>query len=115
MGARVQQVLWIALVLVAIAGGSAGCVGSLRSVNEPIETAAGVARLATDDASQGRRALLRGVVTYANARTGRFVLQDETGGCFVQTSAPDGVETGHEVEVEGVTEGERPSNVVVSV
>ena len=79
------------------------CVGGEAAGPEPevLTKAGAIRRLSSQEADEGRRARLRGVVTLADARRRLMTVQDDTGGLFVVTEMDIGRwRAGEVVEVE---------------
>lgn len=70
----------------------------------PLRDAAAVLSLTGEQASQGRRIVLNGVVTAAEPDwSGQFFVQDATGGVFVENYGAPAPEPGDVVTIEGVS------------
>ncbi len=91
-----RLLFWVCLpALLAIAS---------RVVAEPLTNAADVLSLSAEEASKGLPVQVRGVVTAAEPTwAGRFFIQDETSGVFVENLSTNRPEVGDLVELSGVS------------
>lgn len=78
---------------------------SLLSGEEVLRTCAEVHALSAAEAASGREVKLTGVITFSeNPQRFPFIIQDETGGCFIQTGEMDFPRTvGQRIEIHGVS------------
>jgi signal transduction histidine kinase len=99
-GSRVQLSPWICAFLVA----ASGAVASGQTSGRLLTNAADVISLPAETASRFLKVLIQGVVTASDpALHGRFFVQDDTGGVFVDNANGSPVEAGQRVEVSGIT------------
>jgi len=99
------------LILVIVTG---ACQRSSRG-GTVLLTAEQVRNLAPDEAERGRPVSIHGTVTYFYPLTNTLIVQDSTGGLFIDTSQSQAqLKPGQEVKVEGFTRHGDFSNVVIS-
>src|SRR5438105_2429772 len=98
--ARLHSLLLSCLVSI-LAATTAACIRPFYTDPRTILSAVSAVRdLSVNEADLGLQVRVRGVVTYSNPRTNRFVVQDSTGGCFVDRSRiKTTITPGREVDV----------------
>jgi signal transduction histidine kinase/DNA-binding response OmpR family regulator len=96
-------ILWPLLLLVLIT--SVACQqSSSKNGLAPLTAARQVLQLSPDDAEKGYPVRIRGVITYFYSRTNKMIVQDSTGGVFVDTSQmPLSATLGQQVDLQGFT------------
>jgi len=80
--------------------------GTSKAIAEPITNAADVLALSGEEAGKGLPVQVRGIVTAAEPTPtwgGRFFIQDETSGVFVENRSTNSPEVGDVLEVSGVS------------